>query len=208
MRQDIPIEDTLAALERRRLAKLARDWLDIERTRPAFEVVASEDKRSLEAAGLVFSGRIDRMDRLADGGHALIDYKSGTVTPRQWEGQRPQDPQLPLYAINSGEPVSAVVFAKLKTGGMRFMGYSREDKAIPGVKQYHDWDGLMGDWKKELHRLGSAFAGSEATVDPKKLGQTCRYCELQPLCRVHERFSALALDQGEDGTTDEGGEEE
>ena len=172
-------------------------------------MVASEDKRPLLAAGLVFSGRIDRMDRLADGGHALIDYKSGTVTPKQWEGERPQDPQLPLYAVNSAEPVSAVVFAKLKTGGMRFMGYSREDKAIPGVKQYKNWEGLMGGWKEELHRLGSAFASSEAAVDPKKLGQTCRYCELQPLCRVHERFSALTLDQGEDSAiADEGGEEE
>jgi probable DNA repair protein len=207
--RDHAIEDRFAELERARLARLALEWLAIERERADFEVAATEDKRTLGAGRLEFSGRIDRMDRLTGGGYALIDYKSGRVTPKYWEGERPEEPQLPLYAVNAGETVSAVAFARLKTGGMRLMGHSRDAGVMPKVKQYRDWDALLAGWKKELDALGNAFAAGDARVDPKRLAQTCRYCELAPLCRVHEKLSALELDSGDaagEGAEDEEGE--
>ncbi|MGH8688648.1 MAG: PD-(D/E)XK nuclease family protein [Burkholderiales bacterium] len=188
----------MAVLEERRLAKLAREWLVVERARDPFTVVAAEERRELAVAGLVLSGRIDRLDRLESGGHALIDYKTGNPTPNQWLGERPEDPQLPLYAVNAPEPVSVVAFAKLKTGGMRYMGFSRAKDAIPKVKQAENWETLVAGWKAELETLGAGFAGGDARVDPKKGLATCRYCDLQTLCRVHERLSALA-DEGEEG---------
>ena len=191
------LEEPFAGLERRRLAKLAREWLEIEKERPPFEVVAMEDKRELLVSGLKLNGRIDRMDRLDSGGHALIDYKTGSPSPNEWMGERPDDPQLPLYALNAAEPVSAVAFAKLKTGGMRYMGFSKAKDAIPKVRQSENWATLLEGWKTELEALGSGFAAGDARVDPKNLLATCRYCDLQPLCRVHERLSALG-DEGED----------
>ena len=102
------------------LEKLAREWLELERRRAPFQVSAIEEQRDLEVAGLQFQSRIDRMDKLADGGHVLIDYKSGRMlSPRQWEGPRPDDPQLPLYAVAAPEQLAAVVFAKVRTGEMR-----------------------------------------------------------------------------------------
>jgi RecB family exonuclease len=191
------LEEPMAGLERKRLGKLAREWLEVERERAPFTVVATEDKRELAVAGLKLSGRIDRMDRLESGGHAVIDYKTGNPSPHQWMNQRPEDPQLPLYALNAAEPVSAVAFAKLKTGGMRYMGFSRAKDAIPKVKLAEDWASLLAGWRKELEVLGTGFAAGDARVDPKKLLSTCRYCDLQPLCRVYERLSALG-DEGED----------
>jgi len=196
-RRDHAIGERFAELERTRLAGLALEWLAIERARADFEVVATEDKRVLAAGGVELSGRIDRMDRMTGGGHALIDYKSGHATPRSWDGERPDDPQLPLYAINAGEPIAAVAFARLKTGDMRLMGFSRDDKVMPKVKQYHAWDALLEGWKKELDALGASFAAGDARVVPKRLAQTCRNCDLAPLCRVNEKFSALALDVGD-----------
>jgi len=191
------IEEPMAGLERKRLAKLAREWLDVERERAPFTVVAMEDKRELTVAGLKLNGRIDRLDKVEAGGHAVIDYKTGNPSPNQWMNERPEDPQLPLYALNAAEPVSAVAYAKLKTGGMRFMGFSRAKDAIPKVKQAENWETLLAGWRKELEALGSGFAAGDARVDPKKLLSTCRYCDLQPLCRVYERLSALG-DEGED----------
>ena len=84
-----------------RLAKLADEWLALEKGRKPFEVVAGRAGRELQLAGLQFTARIDRMDRLleGEGGHVLIDYKTGyRVTPKDWEAPRPDDPQLPLYA--------------------------------------------------------------------------------------------------------------
>jgi ATP-dependent helicase/nuclease subunit B len=194
------IEEPFAALERNRLAKIAREWLAVERGRPDFNVVAMEEKRKLVVAGLELGGRIDRMDKLASGGHVLIDYKSGRPTPNEWQGERPDDPQLPLYALNAREDISAVAFAKLKTGEMRFMGFSKDKDAIPKVKQYQDWDALIDGWKKQSEALGSGFASGDARVDPKNHLATCRYCDLQPLCRVYERVNSLA--DGDEGADD------
>lgn len=195
--REAKIEEPFAGLERKRLAKLAREWLAVERERPPFEVVANEEKRKLAVAGLELNGRIDRMDKLETGGHALIDYKTGRPTPNEWLGERPDDPQLPLYALNAREDIAAVVFAKLKTGQMRYMGFSKGKNVIPEVKQAKDWDALVEGWQKELEALGSGFASGDARVDPKKLLQTCRYCDLQTLCRVYERVNALT-DEGEE----------
>lgn len=193
---DAGLEEPFAGLERTRLAKLAREWLEVERARAPFTVVATEEKRKLVVAGLELNGRIDRMDRLESGGHALIDYKTGRPTPNEWLGERPDDPQLPLYALNASEDVAAIAFAKLRTGEMRYMGFSRDKDALPKVQQAQDWAALLAGWKQEIEFLGASFAAGDARVDPKQQLATCRYCDLQPLCRVYERLNALAADEG------------
>ena len=197
--KELGIEGRFAELEKQRLIKLAAEWLDIERGRKPFAVVQIEEKRALTIGGLSFNGRIDRMDKLEDGSHALIDYKTGSrVTANDWLGARPDEPQLPLYVVTAKEAVSAVAFAKLKTGDMKFSGFSLNEKEIPGVKPAKSWGGLVATWKAELETLASGFAHGDARVDPKKGFQTCRNCDLQPLCRVHERLNALE-ENDEDG---------
>ena len=189
---NLGIEGRFAELEVQRLIRLAGEWLEVERGRPPFEVVRIEKKEALEIGDLTLNGRIDRMDRLADGTHAIIDYKTGSrATPNDWMGERPDEPQLPLYVVTANVGVSAVAFAKLKTGDMKFAGYSLHEKAIPGVKPAKSWSGLMLYWRAELEKLASGYSRGDARVDPKKGLATCRNCDLQPLCRVHERISAL-----------------
>ena len=190
------LEGRLAKLEVERLRRLAGEWLDLERARPPFAVVALEKKVKLEVAGLEMQGRIDRMDRLADGSHAVIDYKTGArVTPKDWEGERPDDPQLPLYTITLPLPVGAAVFAKLRAGDMKFSGFSAAEDAIPGVQAARDWAAMTAGWKSALEALASEFKAGVAGVDPKRGLQTCRRCDLQTLCRVHERLDALGADE-------------
>ena len=192
------IEGRFAELEKQRLIRLAGEWLDLEKARKNFSVVAIERKVEIAIGNLSLSGRIDRMDRLEDGSHAIIDYKTGSrATPGDWMGERPDEPQLPLYAVTAKEDVAAVAFAKLRAGDMKFAGFSLQDHAIPGVKPAKSWSGLMQYWKTELENLAAGFARGEAGVDPKKGLATCRNCDLQPLCRVHERLSALADDDGD-----------
>jgi len=193
--QEAGLEGRFAELEAARLQKLAGEWLAAERERPAFEVVNTEEKRRLNIGSLTLTGRIDRMDRLADGTHALIDYKTGSrVTPVEWMGARPDDPQLPLYAVTAQEAVSAVAFAKVRAGDMKFSGFSAGKGAIPGVKAALDWNALVAGWRVELEKLAGEFAGGRAPVDPKRGLHTCRSCDLQTLCRVHERLPVLAED--------------
>jgi ATP-dependent helicase/nuclease subunit B len=200
--KEVGLEVRLAELERERLAKVAREWLEVEKRRAPFEVVSVEQKTLLTVAGLEFSARIDRIDRLAEGrkagGHVLIDYKTGgNPGTRHWEGPRPDDPQLPLYAGAVPGDLAAVAFAKVKTGEMKFIGYARADHLVPNVKPYRDWQALLAQWKKDAEALGAAFAAGDARVDPKEALKTCRLCDLQTLCRVYEKFSALGTEEGE-----------
>ena len=193
---ELDLDSRFAELEKLRLIRLANEWLELERSRSAFEVVQIEQKKAIEIGALSFNGRIDRMDRLLEGEmrgtHAIIDYKTGSrATPNDWMGERPDEPQLPLYAVSASEDVSAVAFAKLRAGDMKFAGLSLRENAIPGVKPAKSWSGLMQYWKTELEGLATGFSEGEARVDPKKGLATCRNCDLQPLCRVHERLSAL-----------------
>lgn len=198
--KELAIEGRLAELERERLVRLGTEWLEIERKRPPFEVVALEEKRSFRISNIEYEGRIDRMDVLEQGGHALIDYKTArNVTPKHWEAPRPEDPQLPLYAVTAKEQVTAVAFAKVRRGEMRLMGFSRDDKALPQVRRYFDWDKLLKEWRQEAEALGASFAAGDAAVDPKRGLQTCRYCDLHTLCRVYEKVNPLAEEEPENG---------
>lgn len=186
------LEGRFAALEEQRLARLAREWLGVEKERKDFEVVAIEEERTLEIEGLSLKGRIDRLDRLPDGTHVLVDYKtSKNLTPKMWESDRPDEPQLPLYAVTAKEDVRGVAFAALRAGNMRFYGYTEAKGALPQAVQYHDWDNLRAQWRDTLGTLARDFANGEADVDPKRGDATCRYCELKTLCRVNEKINLL-----------------
>ena len=207
------LDGRFAELERERLAGIAHEWLALEARRPAFAVELREHPVELAAGALKIAGRLDRVDRLESGGRAVIDYKSGRVRIAAWVGERPDDAQLPLYALCAGDDVRAVVFAKLRTGDRGFVGLARDEGTIPGVqppgkqkgisRKAPTWEDLVAMWRREVDALGSGFAQGDALVDPKELLSTCRWCDLKPLCRVHERLSPL-----DEGDEDEGGEEE
>src|SRR5262245_22407442 len=76
--KEMPIEGRFAELEKKRLARLAHEWFEkVEKQRPAFSVVSTEEKRPIVFGGVQFDARIDRVDRLSSGGHAILDYKTG-----------------------------------------------------------------------------------------------------------------------------------
>jgi len=196
--KEMGLEGRFAELERERLAKLAREWLEVERLRAPFKVSSTEQQRSIVLAGLEFQSRIDRMDELERGGHVLIDYKgSRMLSPKDWDGPRPDDPQLPLYAVAAPEELAAVVFAKVLPGEMRFMGYSQAESLLPKVQVYRDWKKLLAQWKQDAEALATSFAAGDARVDPKDELKTCRRCDLQTLCRVYEKFSGLRSKEDE-----------
>ena len=198
--REMKLEGRFADLERARLARIAREWLEVEKARPPFRISSLEEKRTLGFAGLEFAARIDRMDKLSTGGHAVIDYKvtSRNLSPMMWSPPRPDDPQLALYAVSAKEEVSAVAFARIHPGKMRMVGYSRDEKALPQVQTAKAWQPLLRDWKAEAEKLGGEFARGEAGVDPKKDLMTCRYCGLETLCRVYEKINVLAEEEFEE----------
>jgi len=167
------VPEPFRALEQARLERLIAEWLQIEGNRPPFEVIEIETAARAEIAGLNLQIRADRVDRYLSGGHAILDYKtSKDISVRAWEGDRPDEPQLPLYAVKSGYNVTEAYFVKLASGGVERLG--------------GDITAKKRDWERVLGKLASDFLAGRAAVDPKKRKQTCAFCKLGSLCRVGE----------------------
>jgi len=186
-----------AAIERNRLVRLARAWLDHERGRSGFTVLATEGQRAAGLGTLKLSLRLDRIDQLASGERVVIDYKTGRAAVPSMLGERPDEPQLPLYLTVAEPDAAAVAFAQVRAGDMRFVGLGRAAGLLPGTKTPPvSWDEQRAEWRAELERLAGEFAAGNAEVDPKRPAHTCRLCDLQPLCRIHERAEGAA-EEGE-----------
>lgn len=192
-----PLPAAFAAIEQARLERLLGDWLEIEKRRAPFTVVESEKKQYAEAGGVRCEVRVDRVDRLDDGREVIIDYKSGKPSPGGWTGDRPDEPQLPLYAVSHQGELAAVLFGQVRTGEAGFKGYVAADGLVPGVKA-RDLPADIAEWRRVLDRLGADFRNGVANVDPKKPG-TCRHCSLLALCRFSESEAPAAAFETEDG---------
>jgi RecB family exonuclease len=134
--------------------------------------------------------RLDRMDRIGDeDGEAivLVDYKTGSASPKKWEGHRPDEPQLPLYALYpSHGTVKAVTFATVRAGKeMKWSGYQSEEGILPKARDNRrDLNLLIEEWRITLTQLAQDFADGKAFVAPKDYPKTCKYCEQRLLCRL------------------------
>ena len=194
--QCLPV--TVAQGESQRLADTVRAWLDvIERERPPFTVRATESTASLALGGISLALRIDRVDTLADGGIAVIDYKSGrAIAPGKWFAPRPSGTQVGLYALAVlAEPdpplVRATVYAQLKAGKIAVIGLAADADAWPPLKTaaevrnvpFANWPEIEAEWTRRFGALATDFRQGVAAVAPRD-GQCCKQCDLHPLCRI------------------------
>jgi probable DNA repair protein len=185
------------AIEKRRLAQRAREWLEAEKRRGGFTVLATEDKRRIETGGLSLETRLDRVDRTDDGRRVVIDYKTGKASPGDLLGERPDEPQLPLYLTGAEPDAVAAAFAQVRAGDMKFAGLARDPDLLPGVRTLPDgklkqaaasWGQQVEAWRAAIARVAAGFAAGEAEVDPKRYPHTCRLCDVKPFCRIYERL--------------------
>ena len=199
-----------ADIEHARLSRLLIEWLTYEKERLPFEVVACESARDVTLSGLSMQLRLDRLDRLQDGTHALIDYKTGVAKVAGWLGERPDEPQLPLYFHTAEQTVSVLAFARVKRGVrgkvFGFEGVSAAENLLPDVepienkygmekKGYVSWDVLTEEWENSLNALVKNFIDGDAAVDPKNGNLTCAQCDLQSVCRISELNGAPLSDE-------------
>jgi ATP-dependent helicase/nuclease subunit B len=207
------------ALETERLCTRLQFWLEQEADRAPFRVVALE--QTLDAAHigeLRLRLRLDRADAVAGNRLLLIDYKTGQdVSVNQWQGDCPDEPQLPIYALYGdlvrslhfepdAEPqeVGGVAFAQIRAGekksklhalaedpeaqlGMRFR--TPEGKPLRHLLS----EEIRSAWHVSLQSLASAFLQGEATVHPKDGVTTCARCGMFALCRIRSQRNGEAL---------------
>ena len=185
--------ERLQALEVKRLATLVLEWLTLERTRVPFLVEARELKRSIEIGGLKLDVKIDRIDRVGGkhGGRLIMDYKTGKTSPAHWAGERPQAPQLPLYATVT-EAARAMAFAQVRAKDMALNGLADArmgDIDLIAVEQ--DWDDVLNEYRRVLASLADTFRAGCAAVEPREPA-VCTHCSLSMLCRIHEQAGSAS----------------
>jgi probable DNA repair protein len=185
-------DNTYIDLERQRLVQLLSPWLEKELARPDFAVENAEQRRQFQLGPLTFKLRIDRIDATADGS-LILDYKTGEADPRQWQGDRPDQPQIPLYAIlaqQEGRNVAGVGFALLRPiKKLDLTGYADNPALLaPGKARTMPAVSLkeqIEQWQITLTDLANDYAAGNTRVDPKQYPQTCKHCSQRMLCRLN-----------------------
>ncbi len=187
-------------VQRERLRRLLVRWLDVELQRGPFTVRKREERTSIPIGPLQLKLQPDRVDEV-EGGIVLVDYKTGyNVHPSNWEGERPDDPQLPLYALLS-EPgtLQALLFGRIRPGlEMKWQGLASNQMILPKQRQkLVDLDLRREEWNSVLTRLAEDFAAGRADVDPKSVRVNCEGCRQRLLCRVDPAALASAVEEGD-----------
>jgi RecB family exonuclease len=154
-----------------------------------FEVTLSEKEfRDVRVGPLRFSVRMDRVD-VVEGGEVLIDYKTGDASPNDWLTERPDAPQLPLYAILSeAERLQGVAFGLVRPGeGRALKGYAVGHGVLPKLtrlKEAATLEAQVERWREVLVGLAEEFHRGDARVRPKRYPGTCEHCAQRLLCRL------------------------
>ena len=199
---DIYGQQSFFDLEKERLANLMRDWMELERQRPEFNISKLETKATLNLKGLQLNLFVDRIDESRNGELTIIDYKTGTnQNLKKWFGERIEEPQLPLYSLTL--PADALAFAVINKRKSTYLGLSQENVIIPGVDininkkcpDINHWDELKDYWKSRLDRTAEEFLEGILKVDPLNENDTCKLCDQKTLCRRTELLSRF---EGED----------
>ncbi|MGB9417157.1 MAG: PD-(D/E)XK nuclease family protein [Acidobacteriaceae bacterium] len=191
--------------EEERAIDLVMDWLEIENLRQPFQIASVEQKATIQVGDLLLGVRADRIDQVA-GGKLLIDYKTGEVSTASWDGPRPEQPQMPLYAAFGGATnLIGAVFAQVRPSKMGFKG--RVEDVRTNMSETLDarrlvtspyTAELIEEWRGTLLHLADSFVRGEAQVDPRIYPKSCQYCSLGGVCRVAESRGTSAIDDSGD----------
>ena len=189
--------------EQQRLEQMMWVWLQKEkdsRQGEAFRIHQLEYSLPIDIGPLQLTGRIDRIDQLEGGALFLLDYKTGTSASSQhWLGERPQEPQLPLYALQLAKekkPLAGFGFAHIHEDSSSIKANFHVTESSQGqvlkisaaARKPPPLDELLVNTGSKLDQLAKEFANGKAQVAPRP--QACQQCHLQMLCRVHQHSSS------------------
>jgi len=182
----------LYELEAEQLERVLVALLREEELRAPFRVRSVEQRTTIAVGPLTFDVRIDRVDELADGTLAIIDYKtSERATSGEWFSARLRDAQVPLYASYSTEGVRAAVVARLTPAEARYFGFW-PDGAFPAraAKAANpDVAAQLADWRTQLEGLAAEIKSGDTRIflDDYEDAEG----EHAPLTRIYEQLALV-----------------
>jgi probable DNA repair protein len=191
--------------ERRRASLLIGTLCELERGRAHFRVRDIEHELSVLLAGGELRLRIDRIDALADGGLAILDYKSGAHKTMDWYGEHLSHPQLLAYLAAIGAEVRAVAVVSIAASDVRFAGIGTRADLLPKLKaaqpqpnmpDVEPWTASRHLWRARIEALAGEFLAGNAAVAPAP--HACDYCAIASLCRIADHAFKSDIDEALD----------
>jgi DNA helicase-2/ATP-dependent DNA helicase PcrA len=156
-----------------------RDFLIVARSLPPLQVLHTEQSFEIRVGATLVAGRIDRIDRRADGSVAVVDYKTGKARDQE---DADESLQLSLYAIAAREKwgynVGALIFHNLA-----------ENVPVITTRTEAQLVGARG--RVEAAAQGIADGKFEA-----KPGMHCNFCSYRSLCPVKEKRIPHRVESG------------
>ena len=185
-----------------RLARLARAWLEVERgarrtSRCSPPRTSAPSHRPAHPHRPARPRRRDRGRRAHR--HRLQDRQAVALRSDGW-ASGPTSRSCRSTSSRRSRALSRSAFAQVKAGEMKFVGARARGRGVlPGVKtpaQVRCGDaaglGRAGRvWRAELDAAGGRVRRRRARTLRRRSGpKTCRKCDVQPFCRIHERLGA------------------
>jgi probable DNA repair protein len=212
---DEPWQRALLEVEAERVEDRLMEWLVVERRRPDFTVLKTEDTlQQMHLGGVELRCRIDRIDQVEQG-IVLLDYKAGMVDSKACDGERPDEPQLPAYAVlrrdssSDDKPLAGIAFAGLHPRNVELTVIGSLAGVFPAASgarmnpranlSPQALQQQQAEWSTTLMRLAEDFRAGVAVVDPKKRNETCRYCAQALFCRIREADILVEDENPDDG---------
>lgn len=145
------------------------------------EIVELEKSFKTVWNGWRFAGRIDRIDRTADG-LVAVDYKTSSSAPfgaKDESGKTKIDVQLAIYtnvalpSIYPGQAVNKGIYYSLTKGKVLKSLTEIDPTALEELAK----------------RVSSHLTTGHFPVDPDADGNACKYCDYDALCRKGSRLA-------------------
>jgi RecB family exonuclease len=157
-----------------------QEFLTAARAGVVPEVLHTEEWFEIQVGETVVAGRIDRIDRCADGSVRVIDYKTGRGRDQK---NADESLQLSIYAMAAQKKwnyqVESVVFHNLQ-----------ENVAVSTTRS-------EGQLQEARLRIEKAAHGIADGVFKPKLGFHCSFCAYRNLCPAQEkRIPTVAVSAG------------
>ena len=182
-KQHLPFPHQWLDLEKERMLHLLKQWCLIESQRAPFEIMALEHTLVIHLAGMDFHCRVDRIDRLSDGTHVIVDYKTGTTALTQWQGSRPLAPQLPLYSLSLDIDCQGLLFAQVNQNPC-YRGIADGFTDMKSVQPLATLTSgsLREHFQPVCQTLTEDFQSGQCNADPLQAHLTCQQCPGLMMC--------------------------
>lgn len=188
---------SLAVLFTEAFRKLAPRIIECEKTIaalfPGSQRVGFEQGFEIEEGPLRLIGKIDRIDRLADGGTLVLDYKTGTIDFTPDHVAQGKNFQALLYWMAAeklyGAEPAGIIFYDLKKGELR-RGLMQEECVSVDVKKSmtrghvlaaEKRNAILTKGREHLQRMADLITAG--TFAPTPSAEACRFCEAATFCR-------------------------